>query len=239
MWSWGAWILSGTEQLFVQPRWLSVFLLGALLFIRKGLFLSQSVWQWFQHCLIYNKNKMEKDAATDKATEIPCTDIFFCRCNLTASALATLKLFWKVLLSAQPELFTDRKNKFCFLSLLLSLPSYVFLQIYPAMDMDSASSVVLQALTQATSQDTAVLKPAEEQLRQWETQPGFYSVLLVRGWYQRREIKSTSKPLKRINKDLNAVFCWKLDATGFNLSAETYHFRASLFSDGWKYFSLH
>ncbi|CAK6950596.1 importin-11 isoform X1 [Scomber scombrus] len=46
------------------------------------------------------------------------------------------------------------------------------------MDMDSASSVVLQTLTQATSQDTAVLKPAEEQLRQWETQPGFYSVLL-------------------------------------------------------------
>uniref|UniRef100_A0A3Q2QX65 Importin-11 n=1 Tax=Fundulus heteroclitus TaxID=8078 RepID=A0A3Q2QX65_FUNHE len=46
------------------------------------------------------------------------------------------------------------------------------------MEMDSASSVVLRALTQATSQDTAVLKPAEEQLRQWETQPGFYSVLL-------------------------------------------------------------
>ncbi|KAJ8414030.1 hypothetical protein AAFF_G00066280 [Aldrovandia affinis] len=46
------------------------------------------------------------------------------------------------------------------------------------MDVHSASSVVLQALTQATSQDTAVLKPAEEQLRQWETQPGFYSVLL-------------------------------------------------------------
>ncbi|XP_037536913.1 importin-11 [Nematolebias whitei] len=46
------------------------------------------------------------------------------------------------------------------------------------MEMDSGSSVVLQALTQATSQDTAVLKPAEEQLRQWETQPGFYSVLL-------------------------------------------------------------
>uniref|UniRef100_A0A3B3TBZ9 Importin-11 n=1 Tax=Paramormyrops kingsleyae TaxID=1676925 RepID=A0A3B3TBZ9_9TELE len=46
------------------------------------------------------------------------------------------------------------------------------------MDINSASSVVLQALTQATSQDTAVLKPAEEQLKQWETQPGFYSVLL-------------------------------------------------------------
>lgn len=85
-------------------------------------FVSFSVWQWFQHCLIYNKNKMEKDAATDKATEIPCTDIFFCWCNLTASALATLKLFWKVLLQAQPELFTDRKNKFCFLSVSPSLP---------------------------------------------------------------------------------------------------------------------
>lgn len=46
------------------------------------------------------------------------------------------------------------------------------------MDLHSASSLVIQALTQATSQDTAVLKPAEEQLKQWETQPGFYSVLL-------------------------------------------------------------
>uniref|UniRef100_A0A8I5ZYN9 Importin-11 n=1 Tax=Rattus norvegicus TaxID=10116 RepID=A0A8I5ZYN9_RAT len=46
------------------------------------------------------------------------------------------------------------------------------------MDLNSASSVVLQVLTQATSQDTAVLKPAEERLKRWETQPGFYSVLL-------------------------------------------------------------
>ncbi|XP_007424255.1 importin-11 isoform X1 [Python bivittatus] len=46
------------------------------------------------------------------------------------------------------------------------------------MDLHSASSIVLQVLTQATSQDTSVLKPAEEQLKQWETQPGFYSVLL-------------------------------------------------------------
>uniref|UniRef100_A0A2K6FGB7 Importin 11 n=1 Tax=Propithecus coquereli TaxID=379532 RepID=A0A2K6FGB7_PROCO len=46
------------------------------------------------------------------------------------------------------------------------------------MDLNSASTVVLQVLTQATSQDTTVLKPAEEQLKQWETQPGFYSVLL-------------------------------------------------------------
>uniref|UniRef100_A0A8D0HQZ1 Importin-11 n=1 Tax=Sphenodon punctatus TaxID=8508 RepID=A0A8D0HQZ1_SPHPU len=46
------------------------------------------------------------------------------------------------------------------------------------MDLNSASNIVLQVLTQSTSQDTAVLKPAEEQLKQWETQPGFYSVLL-------------------------------------------------------------
>uniref|UniRef100_A0A8B9FSY9 Importin-11 n=1 Tax=Amazona collaria TaxID=241587 RepID=A0A8B9FSY9_9PSIT len=46
------------------------------------------------------------------------------------------------------------------------------------MDLNSASTIVLQVLTQATSQDTAVLKPAEEQLKQWETQPFFYSVLL-------------------------------------------------------------
>ncbi|KAM4808983.1 importin-11 [Rhinophrynus dorsalis] len=46
------------------------------------------------------------------------------------------------------------------------------------MDLNSASSVVLQVLTQASSQDSTVLKPAEEQLKQWETQPGFYTVLL-------------------------------------------------------------
>ncbi|KAM8960146.1 importin-11 isoform 2-T2 [Pelodytes ibericus] len=46
------------------------------------------------------------------------------------------------------------------------------------MDLNSASSVVLQVLTRASSQNSAVLKPAEEQLKQWETQPGFYSVLL-------------------------------------------------------------
>ncbi|XP_038646933.1 importin-11 isoform X1 [Scyliorhinus canicula] len=46
------------------------------------------------------------------------------------------------------------------------------------MDINSASTVVLQTLTQAASQDTTVLKPAEEQLKRWETQPGFYSTLL-------------------------------------------------------------
>lgn len=80
---------------------------------------------------------------------------------------------------------------------LLAFP----LQIYPAMDIDGASSVVLQTLTQATSQDTAVLKPAEEQLRQWETQPGFYSVLLVRD-----DIKYLSNLV--INK--GGIYCKKL-----------------------------
>ncbi|XP_053557296.1 importin-11 [Bombina bombina] len=46
------------------------------------------------------------------------------------------------------------------------------------MDLNSASGVVLQVLTQASSQDSTVLKPAEEQLKQWEIQPGFYTVLL-------------------------------------------------------------
>ncbi|GCC27139.1 hypothetical protein chiPu_0005561 [Chiloscyllium punctatum] len=52
------------------------------------------------------------------------------------------------------------------------------LEIRFSMDISCASVVVLQTLTQASSQDTAVLKPAEEQLKQWETQPGFYSTLL-------------------------------------------------------------
>ncbi|XP_062855531.1 importin-11 [Trichomycterus rosablanca] len=43
--------------------------------------------------------------------------------------------------------------------------------------MELDVSVVLQVLSQACSQDSVLLKPAEEQLRQWETQPGFYSTL--------------------------------------------------------------
>lgn len=88
-----------------------------------------------------------------------------------------LKCFVSALNSARTF---HHKKLFSFFFLILPLLYPPPLQIYPTMDMDGASSVVLQALTQATSQDTAVLKPAEEQLRQWETQPGFYSVLLVR-----------------------------------------------------------
>ena len=44
--------------------------------------------------------------------------------------------------------------------------------------MDSSVvATVLDTLTRAASQNTAVLKPAEQQLKSWETQPGFYSVL--------------------------------------------------------------
>ncbi|KAL7989012.1 hypothetical protein Chor_007931 [Crotalus horridus] len=62
--------------------------------------------------------------------------------------------------------------------LMLIFWQVLFLEGSIFMDLHSASNVVLQVLTQATSQDTSVLKPAEEQLKQWETQPGFYSVLL-------------------------------------------------------------
>ena len=40
-------------------------------------------------------------------------------------------------------------------------------------------SAVLDALIRACSQDAQVLKPAEHQLKSWESQPGFYSVLAV------------------------------------------------------------
>lgn len=40
-------------------------------------------------------------------------------------------------------------------------------------------ALVLDTLNRATSQDAAVLKPAEKKLQEWEIEPGFYSVLLV------------------------------------------------------------
>ncbi|CAH1959457.1 unnamed protein product [Acanthoscelides obtectus] len=44
--------------------------------------------------------------------------------------------------------------------------------------MDSTYAVVLDVLRQASSQDPSILKPAEIKLQEWETQPGFYAVLL-------------------------------------------------------------
>ena len=47
------------------------------------------------------------------------------------------------------------------------------------MDLSSAGPVVLDTLSKACSQQADVLKPAEQQLRHWETQPGFYTILAV------------------------------------------------------------
>ena len=48
-------------------------------------------------------------------------------------------------------------------------------------DLVVSGPVVLAALTQACSQDASILKPAEQQLHNWETQQGFYTVLHVNG----------------------------------------------------------
>ncbi|CAH1127188.1 unnamed protein product [Ceutorhynchus assimilis] len=45
------------------------------------------------------------------------------------------------------------------------------------MDPVTTHNLVLEVLHSASSQDPQVLKPAEEKLKQWETEPGFYSVL--------------------------------------------------------------
>lgn len=47
------------------------------------------------------------------------------------------------------------------------------------MDLTSTQAVVLEVLQRASSQNADVLKPAEANLREWETQPGFYTVLYV------------------------------------------------------------
>lgn len=129
-----------------------------------------------------SKKKLEDGARHNNNNNINSNESLFWHILVHANRLQQFCLFgghffgwnnfWRIWFSAR----TFQGNLCLFLTLNLFSP----LQIYPAMDMDSANSVVLRALTQATSQDTAVLKPAEEQLRQWETQPGFYSVLLVR-----------------------------------------------------------
>ncbi|KAK7479675.1 hypothetical protein BaRGS_00029051 [Batillaria attramentaria] len=45
------------------------------------------------------------------------------------------------------------------------------------MELGTAEPVVLETLSHACSQDANVLKPAEQQLKDWETEPGFYSIL--------------------------------------------------------------
>lgn len=45
--------------------------------------------------------------------------------------------------------------------------------------LEAARPVVLETLANACSQNADVLKPAEQKLQQWETEPGFYSILTV------------------------------------------------------------
>lgn len=42
-----------------------------------------------------------------------------------------------------------------------------------------AESLVYMTLSQATSQDARILKPAEQKLYEWETHAGFYTSLCV------------------------------------------------------------
>uniref|UniRef100_A0A1B6L138 Importin-11 n=1 Tax=Graphocephala atropunctata TaxID=36148 RepID=A0A1B6L138_9HEMI len=45
------------------------------------------------------------------------------------------------------------------------------------MDLETAQAVVFETLQRATSQNSEVLKPAEQKLKEWETEPGFYTIL--------------------------------------------------------------
>jgi hypothetical protein len=47
------------------------------------------------------------------------------------------------------------------------------------MDIGSAQSIVLETLQRASSQNAEILKPAELKLKEWETETGFYTTLLV------------------------------------------------------------
>lgn len=59
--------------------------------------------------------------------------------------------------------------------------------------MDAA---VIEVLQQAGSQDPEVLKPAEQMLKQWETERGFYTALYV----------SLMKTVHILNKDIQDSF---------------------------------
>lgn len=57
-----------------------------------------------------------------------------------------------------------------------SMNSFVYVW---TLDMDNHYHIVLDALTKASSQNAELLKIAERQLKSWETERGFYSILLV------------------------------------------------------------
>lgn len=56
-------------------------------------------------------------------------------------------------------------------------------QVTDKMDIATAQSMVLETLHRAANQNAEILKPAELKLKEWETEPGFYSILLVRNKY--------------------------------------------------------
>ena len=47
------------------------------------------------------------------------------------------------------------------------------------MALEGVGQVVLEVLGRAASQDPAAIRQAEEQLKAWEAQPGFYTALLT------------------------------------------------------------
>lgn len=72
-------------------------------------------------------------------------------------------------------------------------------------------ALVLDTLNRATSQDTEVLKPAEKKLQEWEIEPGFYSVLLVKlnllVFFFSKILKYLFKYSKNILPKKNIYFC--------------------------------
>lgn len=46
------------------------------------------------------------------------------------------------------------------------------------MEISEVESLVLDTLKRAASQNTEILKPAEQKLKEWEVEPGFYSILM-------------------------------------------------------------
>lgn len=49
--------------------------------------------------------------------------------------------------------------------------------------MSSAQAAVFEALAGATSQDPAIFGPSSALLAEWESQPGFFTALMVKGLY--------------------------------------------------------
>jgi hypothetical protein len=48
------------------------------------------------------------------------------------------------------------------------------------MNDNNGIAMLYKTLQAAASQDVEILKPAEEKLASWETQPGFYAALTVK-----------------------------------------------------------